>query len=57
MKCKNCNKEMELEEYSTDFLADEVICLREDFWCAHCNITAVKNTWYKKESEEVRYGN
>lgn len=56
MKCKNCDKEMELEEYSTDCLADEVICLREDFWCAHCNITVIKNTWYKKESEEVEYG-
>lgn len=56
MKCKYCDKEMELEEYSTDFLANSIICLREDFWCAHCGVTAVRNTWYTEESEEVEYG-
>lgn len=39
MKCKNCNKEMELEEYYTDFLNnDEELCLREEFWCPLCGI-------------------
>jgi len=58
MKCKNCDKEMELEEYYTDFLNnDEEICLREEFWCAKCGATAIKYTYYTKESEEVKYGN
>ena len=58
MKCKNCNKEMELEEYYIDFLNnDEEICLREEFWCAQCGTPAIKRTYYKKESEEVEYGN
>ena len=57
MRCKNCNKEMELEEYYTDFLDnDERICLREQFWCSHCEATAIKYTYYEKESEEVSYG-
>ena len=57
MKCKNCNKEMELEEYYTDFLNnDEEICLREQFWCAQCEATAIKDTYYKKDSEEIKYG-
>ena len=54
MKCPNCNKEMELEEYYTDFLNnDEQICLRDQFWCACCGHEAIKRTYYKKESEEV----
>lgn len=57
MKCKNCNKAMELEEYYTDFLNDEEICLREEFWCAHCGATALKQSYYKKESEDIEYGN
>ncbi len=58
MKCKQCGEEMVLEEYYTDFLNnDEEICLREQFGCVNCNITAIKYTYYKKESEEVRYGN
>lgn len=57
MKCKNCNKEMELEEYYTNFLNnDEEICLREEFWCACCGATAIKYAYYTKESEEVQYG-
>lgn len=58
MKCKNCNKEMELEEYYTDFLNnEEEICLREYFWCSNCNTTAIKHTYYNKDHEEVEYGN
>ena len=56
MKCKNCNKAMELEEYYTDFLNEEEICLREEFWCAHCGVTALKQSYYKKESEDIEYG-
>lgn len=55
MKCKNCDTEMELEEYYTDFLQDEVICIRQDFWCATCNAIAKVNTWYNKTSEETEY--
>ena len=57
MKCKNCNKEMELEEYYTDSLNDEEICLREEFWCAQCGATSIKQSYYKKESEDIEYGN
>lgn len=58
MKCKNCNKEMELEEYSTDFLTnEEEICLREEFWCSQCGATAIKRTYYKREDEEIEYSN
>lgn len=55
MKCKNCNKEMELEEYYTDFLNnEEEIRLREHFWCAICGHEAIKDTYYKKAREEVK---
>ena len=57
MKCDNCNKEMELEEYHTDFLNnEEEIRLREHFWCAICGREAIKDTYYKREREEVKYG-
>ena len=56
MKCPNCNREMELEEYYTDFLNnEEEICLREQFWCSVCGREAIKRTYYKQESEEVEY--
>jgi hypothetical protein len=55
MKCKNCDKEMELEEISEDCLGDEVICIRRDFWCACCNATAIVNTWYYKHNEECEW--
>lgn len=55
MECKNCNKEMELEEYYTDFLNnEEEIRLREQFWCATCGHEAIKDTYYKKVREEVK---
>ena len=57
MKCKNCNKEMELEEYYVDFINnEEEICLREEFWCSICDATAIKRTYYKKEREDIKYG-
>ena len=57
MECKNCNKEMELDEYYTYFLDnDEKVSLCERFWCPHCEATAIKYTYYNKESEETVYG-
>lgn len=54
MKCKQCDEEMVLEEYYTDFLNnDEEICLREQFGCVNCDTTAIKRTYYKKEREEI----
>lgn len=56
MKCKNCDEEMILEEYYTDFLNnDEEICLREYFGCVECNLVAIKRSYYKKVAEEVTY--
>lgn len=58
MKCKQCNEEMVLEEYYTDFLNnEEEICLREQFGCVKCNATAIKRTYYKRDYEEEDYGN
>lgn len=57
MKCPNCTKEMELEEYHTDFLNnEEEIRLREHFWCVICGREAIKDTYYKRDREEVKYG-
>lgn len=55
MKCKKCNKEMELKEVGEDWLGDEVMCLREEFLCPACNLTAILNAFYEKTSEEVEY--
>ena len=53
MKCRKCNKEMEMEEWDTAFINDgDELCLREEFWCPSCDITEIKRTYYKKIDEE-----
>ena len=54
MKCENCDKEMELEEYETMFLNnDEDVCLRERFWCPQCDKVVIKRTYYHKTHEYI----
>ena len=54
MKCPNCNKDLTLEEYTTEYFNnDNQNKLIEHFWCPNCDKTIVKVSYYKKSNEEV----
>ena len=54
MKCPNCQKEMELENYDVTFRDnDKQVELLEHFWCTKCDKTLTHIVLYTKEKEWI----
>lgn len=51
MKCKNCNKEMELEETYTYYLDETHIEVEEHWWCPHCDCCPARFVTYEQKKE------
>jgi hypothetical protein len=51
MKCKNCDKEMELVETDTYYFDDTHIEVEEHWWCPACDATPARFVTYQMVKE------
>ena len=53
MECKNCYKEMELEETYTYYSDDTHIEVEEHWWCPLCDATPTRFITYQMVKERL----